>query len=104
MRPNKKDDWPFDQKRNAATFTTTHVLKEGKDITHVYHDESDHGWQFHYPGPKDASDAMLVALSEIVDHDSTVLEIADLPPGWMAVRNYRGAPWRRKRTPGNEEA
>ena len=103
MRPNPEADWPFDQKRTTATFTTTHVLNEGRDITHVYHDEDDHGWQFHYPGPKDASDAMLVALSEIVEYDSSVLDVADLPPGWMAVRDRRGAPWKRMQTPRNEE-
>ena len=94
---NTEADWPFDQTRNAATFTTTHVLKDGKDITHVYHDESDHGWQFHYPGPKKAADAMLVALHEIVDFDPTVLEVADLPPGWVAIRDRRGGSWRRQK-------
>lgn len=97
MQSAKMKDWPFDQTRNAATFTTTHVLNERKDITHVYHDEEDHGWQFHYPGAKKATDAMLVAMKEIVEYDPTVLEVADLPPGWMAIRDHRGAAWRRMR-------
>ena len=97
IEPKVKPDWPFDQPRNAATFTTTHVLKGKQAITHVYHDEDDHGWQFHYSGPKSASDAMVVALQEIVAYDSTVLEVADLPPGWVAVRQGIGQPWTRKR-------
>ena len=100
---NTDSEWRFDQPRNAATFTTIHVLKEKEDITHVYHDEDDHGWQFHYAGPKNESDAMIVSLEEIVDYDPTVVELADLPPGWMAVRAERGSPWTRSRN-GNEEA
>jgi hypothetical protein len=99
MQPQKTKDWPFDQTKKAATFTTTHVLNDKKDITHVYHDEEDHGWQFHYAGPKSAADAMLVAMMEIVEYDPSVLEVADLPPGWMAVRDRRGAAWRRMVTP-----
>ena len=40
-------------------------------------------------------DAMIVGLKEIVAHDSTVLEIADLPPGWIATRDRIGSPWTR---------
>jgi hypothetical protein len=40
-------------------------------------------------------DAMIVGLKEIVVHDSTVLEIADLPPGWIATRDRIGSPWTR---------
>ena len=89
------DPWPFDQPRNCATFTTTHVMKDGCDIIYVFHDEDDHGWQFHYAGEKDIADTMVVCLEEIVAHDPTVLEIADLEPGWKAWREKRGAPWRK---------
>jgi hypothetical protein len=85
--------WPFDQPKNCAVFTTTHVMKDGHDIIYVFHDEEDHGWQFHYAGEKDVSDTIVVALEEIVAHDSSVLEVADLPPGWKAWRAKRGAAW-----------
>ena len=93
----KEEPWPFDQPRNCAVITTTHILKAGHDITHVYHDLDDDGWQFHYAGVKDTSDSMIVALQEIVMHDETVLEVADIPPGWMAVRAHRGGPWKRSK-------
>jgi hypothetical protein len=89
------NDWPFDQPENCAVFTTTQVLKEGYDIVHVSHDAEDHGWQFHYGGEKTMADAMIVNLSEIVAHDPTVLEVADLPPGWKASREKKGSPWLR---------
>lgn len=87
--------WPFDQPPNCATFTTRFVLKDRMPITRVVHDESDHGWQFLSDEGASLEDAMLVCLKEIVDHDKTVLEIADLPPGWVATREGIGAPWSR---------
>jgi len=90
--------WLFDQPPNAVAFTTTHVFKEGKAITHVTHDEDDHGWQFHYGGEMSANDAMVVAMKEIVAFDPTVQEVADLPPGWTATRAFRGAEWTREQS------
>ena len=97
------DSWPFDQPQNCATLTTTHVVRAGEVITHVYHDADDHGWQFHASRPATSADAMVVALREIVDLDATVLEVADLPPGWMATRVAVGDPWKRSRNPSEEE-
>jgi|SRR5215218_7411547 len=91
------DPWPFDQVPNCAVATTTHVLRAGQPITHVFHDEDDHGWQFHYPGEKSIKDLMLVALQEIVRHDPTIVEVADLPPGYVAIREGPGLPWRVER-------
>ncbi len=88
--------WPFDQPPNCATFTTRHVLNQRKPITLVIHDASDHGWQFLSDDGVNMDDAMLVGLKEIVAHDDTILEIADLPPGWIANREFVGAPWIRK--------
>jgi hypothetical protein len=93
-------EWPFDQPQNCAIFTTTHVMRDGHDIIYVFHDADDHGWQFHWAGEKSLADSMVVCLSEIVAHDPSVLEVADLPPGWKAWREKRGAAWRREK---NEE-
>ena len=41
------------------------------------------------------ADAALVGLSEMVRHDPSVLELADMPPGWSATRETRDAPWKR---------
>jgi hypothetical protein len=71
-------------------------MKEGADIMRVSHDLDDHGWQFHYAGEKKESDAMVVLLKNVVERDPTVLEVADMPPGWIAVRSHRGATWQRR--------
>jgi RNAse (barnase) inhibitor barstar len=87
--------WKFDQPPNCATMTTTHVMRDGEPITRAYHDESDHGWQFYSEQVTRTKDAMIVLLKEIVNLDPSVQEIADLPPGWMAQRESRAAPWHR---------
>jgi hypothetical protein len=71
------------------------VLEGAEPILLVSHDGDDHGWQF--IGTSDASveDGRIVRLEEIVRLDATVLEVADLPPGWQAVRKYVGGVWSR---------
>ena len=70
-------------------------MTQHRPITRVVHDASDHGWQFLSDDGANMDDAMLVGLKEIVAHDNTVLEIADLPPGWIATRDQVGSPWMR---------
>ena len=95
--PKPAGNWPFDQPETCAVITTTHVLKEGRDITRVSHDLDDHGWQFHHGDEVKPEDAMVVLLKNIVAHDPSVLEVADMPPGWTAIRTRRGEPWRKAR-------
>lgn len=96
--------WPFDQPENCAVFTTTHVLKEGRDIVRVFHDADDHGWQFHCAGDVEMKDAMLVSLAEMVRHDPSITEVADLPPGWQAWRKGKGDAWQRAKMPTTGES
>jgi hypothetical protein len=95
QRSDLPEPWPFDQPPNCAVFTTTHVMRDGQPITHVFHNADDHAWQFHHAGEKAVSDAMVVGLGSICRHDPTVIEVADLPPGWMATRSEVGGPWQR---------
>lgn len=75
------------------------VLDRSEPILLVSHDAEDHGWQF--IGCSDASmaDAKLVCLEEIVRLDPTVLEVADLEPGWQAIRTTVGSAWMRREHP-----
>jgi hypothetical protein len=103
MNAAPNDPWPFDQSRNCSTFTMRQVMDGSEPILLVSHDGDDHGWQF--IGTSDASleDAMLVCLEEIVKRYPTVLEVADLPPGWQAVRDAVGEPWTRRERPVSED-
>lgn len=99
MNRNPTDSWPFDQPRNCATLTMRQVLEGSEPILLVSHDADDHGWQFIGSSDAAMADAKVVCLEEIVQLDPTVLEVADLPPGWQAVRKKVGAPWSRREHP-----
>ena len=100
---NMSESWPFDQPPNCAVVTTSGVMKEGALITRVFHDEEDDGWQFLHEGEFSMEEAMLVSLKNLVAHDESVLEIADLPPGWSATRKSRRGQWSRRRESGEDD-
>ncbi len=97
-RINFEEYWPFWDPKNVAVFTTSQVLRLRQPILYVSHDEEDDSWQFH-TGAKGVSvrDAMLVFLSEIVNYDPGICELADLPCGWYAERDSLDSPWKRAR-------
>jgi hypothetical protein len=88
-------DWPFDQPRNCAVFTLRSIIFGGEPILYVSHDADDHSWQFLDGKPLDMANAALVGLGTIVRHDRSVLELADMPPGWCARRSSASSPWLR---------
>jgi hypothetical protein len=93
--------WPFDQPPNAAAISLRRIVlaqREGKlarPILYVSHDKDDHGWQFLDGEPVTNDDAALVSMLAMLRHDPTLVEVADLPPGWWAHRKAVGMPWRR---------
>ena len=89
------DPWPFDQGRRCAVVTLRSIVIGGEPILLVFHDRDDHGWQFLDGRAFETSNAALVALEEIVKQDPSVLEIANVPPGWKAWRDSKSSPWRR---------
>jgi len=89
------DNWPFDQPPNCAVFSIRSIVFEGAPILHVTHDEDDHSWQFLGLEDADMEHACVVCLQEIVARDSSVLEVADLPPGWHAWRRCVSSSWQR---------
>jgi hypothetical protein len=96
--------WPFDQPRNCATFTLRQVMRKEEPILLVTHDAEDHGWQFIGSTGANMKDAMVVSLEEVVKLDLSTLEVADLPPGWQAVRESPDQPWIRSKSPPDENA
>jgi hypothetical protein len=91
-----KRTWPFTDPRNTAVFTTRDVIEDAKPILLVTHDQGDGAWQFHTGRMVPASEARIAALDEIVSCDPGMVELADLPPGWSAIRDSITAPWKRQ--------
>jgi len=92
------DQWPFTEPRNHAAFLTREVLEEIEPILHVIHDE-DGDWQFIGLTDGSIANARLVCLEHPINMDSSVSELADLPPGWHAIRESPKHGWRREPDP-----
>jgi hypothetical protein len=84
--------WLFDQAPNVACIAHRSVMI-GKPVLVVTHYEDDHSWAFLDGGQFDPADAMVVAMSEVVDRHPDLVEIANLPPGWSASRASVSQPW-----------
>jgi hypothetical protein len=90
--------WPFAEPRNVAVVTVRQVFS-GAPILLVTHDTEDGIWQF-LPGVTfSVSDAMVVALEEVVEQDPSLLSLADLPGGWRAERISPAEHWVRRESP-----
>jgi len=90
--------WPFESPPDAAVFTLKRILWEGKPVLRVHHDAEDGAWQFLDGGDLAEEDAAVVGLAEMVDLDRTLLDLADLPPGWSASRQSPKDPWKKRKT------
>lgn len=86
--------WIFDQAPNVACIADRSVLN-GKPVLMVAHYEEDHSWAFLDGKLFDPADALVVAMSEVIDRHADLAEVADLPPGWSATRIAKGQPWSR---------
>ncbi len=85
-------EWRFDQAPNVAAVTCRNVI-DGAPILVVVHYSDDHSWAFLDGLGFQASDALVVAMQEIVELDPTISSIADLPPGWVARRESVVSVW-----------
>lgn len=90
------EDWPFDDPRDVAVFTLVSITDKTEQIVHVTHDEEDGSWQFLDSRGARMDDLMIVLLEYVTHLDPTVLELADLPLGWRAIRSSADEPWRRE--------
>jgi len=95
--------WPFDQAPNVAAITSTHITKDGCPILLVTHYEDDHSWGFQSGKTVTMAEAQVVGMGEITKLDNSILQIADLPPGWSAKRDTVGGEWQRYRNGWEDE-
>jgi hypothetical protein len=97
-------NWPFADPPNVTTITLRSIVAGDRPILYVSHDEDDGCWQFLDGGESpDVRDAMVILLKEIVAHDASVVELADLPLGWCAERSDPTQPWARARKSGQPD-
>ena len=90
--------WPFDQAPNVAAITTRQVLEDNLPILTVIHYSDDHSWAFLCGTTSADKDGRVIAISEALEIDPTLKEIADLEPGWIACRKAVGTSWSREKS------
>lgn len=84
----------FKESYNTAVFTTRFVLEKKSPILVVFH-FSDGSWQFSGLEKNLCdNDFKVVSLKEIIELDSSLLEIANMPLGSEAKRLNPLSPWR----------
>lgn len=92
--------WPFDQAKNVAAITSRFVLEERFPVLRVVHYSDDHSWAFECGTTNSLDDIRIIGMGEVAALDPTIMDIADLPPGWGASREKVGCPWDRYEKPG----
>jgi hypothetical protein len=85
-------NWTFAEPENLAVFTTAKILSRTNVILYVLHDDEG-DWQFQSGNDIHEDEPKVVALSEIVDLDSSILDLADLPMGMIATRKSKDDCW-----------
>lgn len=85
--------WAFDDPENVAVITTQKIMDRESPILYVSHDEDDGMWQFLDGGEVSEKDARILGLKEIIDIDPSLVQLADLPFGWVAWRETKDNQW-----------
>ena len=74
-------------------FTLKCIVLDRMPITYVSHD-AEGDWQFlRQEHQLREEDATLISLGEMIEHDPSILEVADLPLGGIATRSNQNSPW-----------
>jgi hypothetical protein len=84
----------FPERRNEMVISTKKIINHSADIILVSHDFENGMWQFLDGFELKEEDAVIVSLQEIVEFDSTVTGLHDLPLGWIASRNGKKDNWK----------
>jgi hypothetical protein len=90
--------WKFPVPPHTGVYTTKRIMNGEEPILSVYHDV-DGDWQFHGESESSVETAALVCFHHLTDRDRTLMELADLPLGWRAMREQSSDPWRRELNP-----
>jgi hypothetical protein len=78
---------------NTAVFTTKFVLSFDSPILYAYHFDEDGAWQFSGSEECVDEDYRIITLEEMINIDSSILNIADLSFGYYAYRNDKASEW-----------
>jgi hypothetical protein len=96
---SQEECWDFDQVRNVLAITSVDVIQSQAPVLLVIHYADDHSWAFLSGLISGTENLRVVCMESAVACDPTLHEVADLPPGWVAMRSAVGAAWERHPDP-----
>ncbi|ANE46541.1 hypothetical protein SY83_09905 [Paenibacillus swuensis] len=77
--------------------TSIKIMDSVSPILYVSHEEDDGMWQFLDGGEVSEEDARILGLKEVIDIDPSLVQLANLPIGWIAWRETEHCQWIRTR-------
>ena len=80
---------------------TSTIVSGGAPVLLVFHDD-DGDWQFLASTERQADEIAVAHIGHLLDADSTLHQLADLPRGWKAWRETASDPWEREPTPDDQ--
>lgn len=86
-------NWLFEDLPNTLVFTLKTILEKKEKILYVSHDDDDNEWQFLNGVHVDMNNSATVSLAYILEIDSSILPLYDLPLGWIAIRKNIESQW-----------
>jgi len=89
-----KKAWKFSDPPSTRVMTTEEAESGAEPITYVAHYAEDGAWIFLTPSMTKGRTATS-RLRRMVAVDKSIEQLADLPPGWIAVRDSPEKPWER---------
>jgi hypothetical protein len=91
---SKKTEFKFKKSERTACFTRNHVVNREQPILYVTRDYDDGAWQFLCgENDHDTTNAKVVSLLNIVEINSTVNDLFEMPLGYGAIRKTITDKW-----------
>ncbi|MBI2687369.1 MAG: DUF4262 domain-containing protein [Acidobacteria bacterium] len=90
-------NWMLPDPPHTLVFLSKPVQSDAEPITYVSHDIEDGAWQFLGTSMSGGDKPVISCFHHLIDKDSSLKELADLPLGWYAERAERDAPWVRRK-------
>ena len=84
----------FKEALTTSVITTNHVMQGNSTIVYVAHHEEEGYWVFTGEEEFLPEDAIVVTLGKMIEHDVSILGVADMPIGCYAVRKGKNSSWK----------
>ena len=90
-------DWSSEESKREIVISQRSVVNGERPILTVLRDSVSGQWTFITDENPQIDVPTTVTVGDILKLDETIREVSDLPPGWIAIRKEKGAPWVRRK-------